>query len=69
MPISFASPMESLTISRIGGSDKIKMHLHNLGFIEGESVMVINKIDDNVIIKLKGVSLAITNDLAKKIYV
>ena len=45
------------------------MHLKNLGFIEGEPVMVINKVDDNVIIKIKGVSLAITNELAKRILV
>ena len=69
MPISVAPTGEPLTIKRISGNDKIKMHLHNLGFIEGEEIMVINKINDNVIVKLKGVSLAITCDLAIKIHV
>ena len=69
MPISMATPGEKLIIARVGGTDKIKRHLNNLGFIEGEPIMVINKIDDNVIVKLKGVSLAITNELAKKIFV
>ena len=69
MPISMAAPGEKLTISRVGGTDRIRKHLNNLGFIEGEPVMVINKIDGNVIVKLKGVSLAITTDLAKKIFV
>ena len=69
MPISMVPPMQEFTISRIGGSEKLRQHLMNLGFIEGETIMVINKIQESVIVKLKGVSLAITNDLARKIYV
>ena len=69
MPISMVPPMQEFTISRIGGSEKLRQHLKNLGFIEGEPIMVINKVQESVIVKLKGVSLAITNDLAKKIYV
>ena len=69
MPISLASPMVEYTIARIGGTDKLRQHLMNLGFIEGEKIMVINRVQESVIVKLKGVSLAITTDLAKKIYV
>lgn len=69
MPIYMADPFVEWTIRRITGDDKTRMHLKNLGFIEGEPVMVINKVDDNVILKIKGVSLAITNELAKRIYV
>ena len=69
MPISMADPCVKWTIKRITGSDKIRMHLKNLGFIEGEEVMIVNKVDHNVIIKLKGVTLAITDELANRIYV
>ena len=69
MPISLVSPMEEHTIVRIGGSEKIRQHLQNLGFIVGEPIIVINRVQESVIVKLKGVSLAITEDLAKKIYV
>ena len=69
MPVSMAEPMVTFTIKRITGDDKTRMHLKNLGFIEGEPVMVVNKVDDNVILKIKGVSLAITNELAKRIFV
>ena len=47
----------------------MKKHLENLGFIVGESVMLISKVDDNVIVKIKGVSLAISQELAKRIIV
>lgn len=69
MPISLASQMQEMIITRVSGDEKTRRHLNNLGFIEGEPVMVINKIDENVIVKIKGVSLAITYELAKKIYV
>ncbi len=69
MSISMANPGDSLTIIRISGSEKIKAHLQNLGFIEGEPVLIINKISENIIVKIKGVFLAITYDLARKILV
>ena len=69
MPIYFAELHKNLTIKQITGSDKVKSHLENLGFIIGESVMLINKVDDNVIVKIKGVSMAISQELAKRILV
>ena len=69
MPISLATPGVELTIKRLGGSEKIQMHLRNLGFVEGAPLIIINKINKNVIVKIMGVSLAITYELANKIFV
>ena len=69
MPIALAPANENLTIHRISGPEKIRLHLKNLGFIEGEPIRLVSKIDKNVIVKIKGVTLAITHDLAKNIYV
>lgn len=69
MPIYLANPMESLTIKRITGTDKVKSHLENLGFVVGEPVMLVSKVNDNVIVKIKGVSLGIDRELAKRILV
>ena len=69
MPIYLSDLHVNFTIRRITGSDKIRAHLANLGFIVGESVMVINRVNDSVIVKIKGVSLAISNELAKRILV
>ena len=69
MPIYLASKLKYMTITRITGNDKIKGHLTNLGFIVGESIMLINTVDDNVIVKVKGVSLGISKELAKRVLV
>ena len=69
LPIYLADPAQTLTIKQITGSDKMKKHLENLGFIIGEPIMLVNRVDNNVIVKLRGVSMAITQDLAKRILV
>ena len=69
MPIYLADEHQNLTIKRIAGEDKIKNHLENLGFIQGENIMLVSKTNDNVIVKIKGVSLAISRELAKRILV
>ena len=69
MPIYLADTNENLTIVQITGEDKLKVHLENLGFIVGETIRLVSKTDDNVIVKIKGVSLAISKELAKRILV
>ena len=69
MPIYFANRNETYSIKQIMGTDKVKLHLQNLGFTVGEPVMLVNKVDENVIVKVKGVSLAISKELAKRIIV
>ena len=69
MPIYLADVHQNVVIKQITGTDKVRTHLANLGFIVGETVMLVNKVDDNVIVKIKGVSLAISNELAKRILI
>ena len=69
MPIYLATPNQDLTIRQITGNDKTKRHLENLGFIVGETIRLLNTVNENVIVKLKGVSMAISHELAKRILV
>lgn len=69
MPIYLAHPHQSYKIVMITGTDKVKQHLNNLGFVVGENITLINQLDENVIVKIKGVSLAISKELAKRILV
>ena len=69
MPIYLAQPHEDLMIRQITGTDKVKNHLYNLGFVIGETIHLVSKVNDNVIIKIKGVTMAISKDLAKRVLV
>ena len=69
MPIYLAKEYEERTILQITGNDEIRMHLKNLGFTVGEKIMVLQKVNSNIIVKIKGISIAIGRDLAKRILV
>ena len=69
MPLYMAGIGQDAVISRITGTDAMKTHLQTLGFVVGEKIHVINKVDENVIVKVKGVSVAISHELSKRIYI
>lgn len=69
MPLYMAEGGRDHVIGRITGNDKIRTHLANMGFVVGETVRIVNKVDENVIVKVKGVSIAISHELAKRIFV
>ena len=66
MPLTMVGVGESRPILRIGGSDKVRTHLENLGFVEGETV---SDIAGNLIVQVKDARVAISRELATKILV
>ncbi|MGM9592268.1 MAG: ferrous iron transport protein A [Oscillospiraceae bacterium] len=69
MPITLADVGEDNTVKRIGGKPEVRRHLENLGFVVGSSVTVINSIGDNLIVRVKDARVAISAEMAQKIYV
>ena len=69
MPIYLANTYEEMIILKITGNDEVRLHLKNLGFNVGEKVMVLQKVNDNIIVKVKGITIGIGRDLAKRILV
>ena len=57
------------TIKKIGGSKEQKRHLENLGFVPGAVIVVVSKTNGNVIVNVKEVRIAISEELARKIMV
>ncbi|MBQ8162816.1 MAG: ferrous iron transport protein A [Clostridia bacterium] len=69
MPLSFATPGETATIKKIGGLGATRAHLENLGFVVGGDVTVINTINGNLIVNIKESRIAISKEMASKIYI
>lgn len=69
MPLSYAEIGEENTIQRIVGKPEVKKHLENLGFVAGGRVEVLSAIGENLIVKVKESRVAISAEMAKKIYV
>ena len=69
MPLTMISIGESRPIMRIGGSARVRAHLENLGFVEGERIRVVSDISGNLIVQVKDARVAISKELAVKILV
>ena len=69
MPLTMVGVGESRPIIRIGGSDKVRTHLENLGFIVGATVSIVNTLNGSVIVNIKGSRVALSEGMARKIMI
>lgn len=69
MPLAFAQVEEELEIMHLRGSIENKNHLQNLGFVEGAKITIVVKNPGNLICNIKGSRIAITTDMAMRIFV
>ena len=69
MPLTLADVGQEQIIHRIGGSDEVRRHLENLGFVAGGEVTLVSSLGGNVIVKVKESRVAISEEMARKIMV
>lgn len=68
-PLFLAKPEEENTVKKISGNQDIKRHLEDLGFSVGSPVTVISTNSGNCIVKVKESRIAISEEMAMKIFV
>jgi len=69
MPLALADVGETNMIKKVSGTPEVKKHLEDLGFVAGGDVTVISMIGGNVIVNVKESRVAISEEMARKIYV
>ncbi|MCR4600765.1 MAG: ferrous iron transport protein A [Clostridia bacterium] len=69
MPVVMIEAGNTVKIVRISGSEKVRQHLSELGFVLGEEITVVNNIRGNLILKVKDARIALDNDMARRIIV
>jgi len=69
IPLAVLGAESEGVIKRISGKPEVKKHLENLGFIVGDTVNVITEQNGNIIVKVKEARIAISKEMAMKIYV
>jgi len=69
LPLALADMGKESVIQRIGGSPEIKKHLEDLGFVVGGTVTVVNRLNGNLIVKVKESRIAINEDTARRIMI
>ncbi len=69
MPLSMSNSGEKVLVFETRGTESIRQHLADLGFVPGTSVVVVSQHSGDVIVNLRQSHLAITKNLASKIMV
>ena len=69
MPLNLANAGQPQIIKRLGGSQALRQHLADMGFVPGGAVTVVSTIGGNVILKVKESRVAISREMAQKIMV
>ena len=69
MPLTLTDAGEEAVIRRVGGNPETKKHLEDLGFTVGSSVMVMNTIGGNLIVRIRESRVAISKEMAQKIMI
>lgn len=69
MPLTFIGSGEDAIVKKIGGKPEVKKHLENLGFVVGSTISVITEQNGNIIVKVKEARVAISREMANKIFV
>ncbi|MBQ5996175.1 MAG: ferrous iron transport protein A [Clostridia bacterium] len=69
IPLSVLGDGNDGIIKKIGGKPEVRKHLENLGFIVGDTVNVITEQNGNIIVRVKEARIAISKEMASKIYV
>lgn len=69
MPLNRVEVNNEYMVEKVSGKDETKKHLADLGFVAGEKVKVSSARHGNIIVTVKGIKIAISDDLAKRITV
>lgn len=69
IPLIFANEEEENIILKISGNPETKKHLENLGFVPGGKVRVVSSMNGNLIVSVKEARVAISREMAQKIYI
>ncbi len=69
MPITMADTGVPVTVIRITGKDEVRRHLNELGFVEGDTVTVVQNNKGNMILQVKEGRVALDEKLAMRIQI
>ncbi len=69
MPLTFAKTGVENIIKKIVGKDETRRFLENLGFVAGETVIVVSDLGGNMILNVKGTRVALDRSMASRIVI
>ena len=69
MPLNMVNEGEEFLIKKVSGKEETRRFLENLGFVAGAKVSLISKNAGNIIVQIKDSRVAVSREMAQKIFV
>ena len=69
MPLLMAKLGEVYTITRVSGTEEMRLHFNNLGFVVDGQISVVSELDGTLIVNVKGSRIGISREMAAKIMI
>ena len=69
MPLLMAKLGEVYTITRVSGTEEMRLHLNNLGFVVDGQISGGSELNGNLIVNVKGSRIGISREMAAKIMI
>lgn len=69
MPLSMMKVGSVCRIKRLQGTDGVRRHLADMGFVEGAEVVVVADLAGSLILGIRETRVALNRDLARRILV
>ena len=69
MPLSLGEIGKKYLIKKVTGNDTVRAHLRNMGIVENSSIQIVQAIDGNMIVEVKGSRIALDSSLVRRIIV
>ncbi len=67
MPLNLAEMGKTYIIQRVGGIEKDRHHLENLGFVQGQQIVLLSELHGYYIVCMKDTKIGIEKHLAQKV--
>lgn len=67
MPLSLVKAGETVKVSRVKGSDDMKRHLNDIGFVEGSEIHVVSSSGANIIVTILGARFGLDTKVAQHV--
>ncbi len=69
LPLSLVDAGKTVKVARVNGSKELRQHLAEMGFVEGADVKVVNRVNGDCIVLVKGATFGLNRTMTAHIYV
>lgn len=67
LPLAMASEGQTVMVARVRGPQDLRQRMAEMGFVQGAEVKVVSRVNGDVVVSVKGATLALNGDMAMRI--